>query len=90
MKHNFLLAAIVFILVLVALSATCHGQVVKIDSVKWVGSWRANITGTDTTGNKCYVLFGMTPKQKRYVRVGNYLLISTGRFARTKITWYKR
>lgn len=97
MKHNTILAFIVAVLLAFVLSISSHAQnIVRIDSVKWVGNWKAKITGTDINGNKCYLHYGFSSRTKQYIIPGQGLYVTTipGRkregYNRTKIILYNR
>lgn len=96
-KANTILSIVVFLLLMVALSATCHSQtIVRIDSVKWVGSWKADIVGRNEKGEVFYLHYGFSKRIKQYIRPGQWLQITPvngrerdGR-TRSKIIIYNR
>lgn len=96
MKQNTILAAIFFFLLAIGLSATCNGQVVKIDSVKWVGKTKAHITATGMNGETYYLHYGCSKRKKRYIVSGSKLLVvkAPGRkregYSKSKISIYNQ
>ena len=75
MKHNTVLAAIVFALFFFVLSLTCKSQMqVRVDSVSFPSRSQANICGHNTKGEKVYLKYGM--RNARYaIKPGTILTV---------------
>ena len=75
MKHNTVLAAIVFALFFFVLSLTCKSQMqVRVNSVSFPSRSKADIVGRNNAGEKVYLHFGIN-KAFRLIRPGMWITV---------------